>query len=374
MASLQSPTAIKSRFSRRWFERRARMLLFGLVGFWILAVFALVYHAMQFKIEPATSHQHAQLLDRHGQQNMYLRNPGKMLSNPTILRELDPNPPPQHQHQPQQQPQTHKEAELESQLRRNASPLIIFACHRADYLNRTLTHVLQYIPTSCIMGCPIVVSQDGYEQDVARVVADFTEQYKHSIPIVHIQHEPAQIDYDHQNQLSRLHVGYKKLAIHYGWALAKVFNGTAMSNSSIQVNQQNQHVQKATFPMPDRVIILEEDLLISPDFFDYMIAMAPLLDQDPTTLLTVSAFNDNGKEDFVPPKRSRNGESSQPLHVHDAAARVLRSDFFPGLGWILTRHLWDTELSAKWPQGYWDDWLRDPHQRRGRHILRPEVR
>jgi hypothetical protein len=49
-----------------------------------------------------------------------------------------------------------------------------------------------------------------------------------------------------------------------------------------------------------------------------------------------------------------------------------RSDFFPGLGWMIPRRIW-SELSPKWPRGYWDDWLREPQQRNGRHIIRPEV-
>ena len=31
------------------------------------------------------------------------------------------------------------------------------------------------------------------------------------------------------------------------------------------------------------------------------------------------------------------------------------------------------ELGPKWPDAYWDDWLRDPAQRKGRACLRPEV-
>jgi alpha-1,3-mannosyl-glycoprotein beta-1,2-N-acetylglucosaminyltransferase len=68
--------------------------------------------------------------------------------------------------------------------------------------------------------------------------------------------------------------------------------------------------------------------------------VAPLLYQD-ASLLTVSAFNDNG----------------QPRYASDETA-VHRSNFFPGLGWLLTRRLWD-ELDAKWPEekGFWDDWM-----------------
>ena len=246
-------------------------------------------------------------------------------------------------------------------LRQYASPLIIFACHRAEYLNRSLTQVLQYVPRSCLIGCPIIISQDGNDADVARIITDFQNKYqKESFPIVHIQHEPTVSK--SSDKLTSQQQGYMRLVDHYGWALAKVFGGSATTTTTTMTTTSgcipNNHNIVATlnYPKPERVIILEEDLLISPDFFDYFAAMAPLLDNHHENLFSVSAFNDNGKKG----------------HVKDAT-RVLRSDFFPGLGWMMNRKLWDTELSSKWPNGYWDDWLREPQQRQGRHVLRPEV-
>lgn len=93
--------------------------------------------------------------------------------------------------------------------------------------------------------------------------------------------------------------GYYALAQHFGWALEHLFN-------------------KALHP---RVIVLEDDIEIAADFFDYFSAVEPLLDADPT-LLAASAWNDLGQPQFV-----------------DDPARVLRSDFFPGLGWMLTRRV-----------------------------------
>lgn len=49
-------------------------------------------------------------------------------------------------------------------------------------------------------------------------------------------------------------------------------------------------------------------------------------------------------------------------------AQLYRSDFFPGLGWMMTQQLW-SELSPKWPEKYWDDWMREPEQRRDRQGL-----
>ena len=61
--------------------------------------------------------------------------------------------------------------------------------------------------------------------------------------------------------------------------------------------------------------------------------------------------------------------------------RLVRSDFFPGLGWMMPSHVWfgveshpNTGLKGRWaPGGYWDDWLREPDVRLGRQVLRPEV-
>ncbi len=40
---------------------------------------------------------------------------------------------------------------------------------------------------------------------------------------------------------------------------------------------------------------------------------------------------------------------------------------------VLCRKLWEEELSEKWPRSYWDDWMREPEQRRGRACIRPEI-
>ena len=60
------------------------------------------------------------------------------------------------------------------------------------------------------------------------------------------------------------------------------------------------------------------------------------------------------------------------MDVAKDIARVERSDFFGGLGWMLSRRIWE-ELGPKWPDAYWDDWLREPEQRRNRHVVRPVV-
>ena len=47
-----------------------------------------------------------------------------------------------------------------------------------------------------------------------------------------------------------------------------------------------------------QVIILEDDMDLADDFFEYFQALSVLLDSDPT-LLAISSWNDNGKHAHV---------------------------------------------------------------------------
>jgi alpha-1,3-mannosyl-glycoprotein beta-1,2-N-acetylglucosaminyltransferase len=227
---------------------------------------------------------------------------------------------------------TYKAADYES-------PLLIFTCSRANYLSETLTDIYKYIPKPCQFGCPIIISQDGNNPEVTQVIKDFQKKFENKgVPLLHIHHprpsshvRKPMYEYAYENS------SYQALAKHYGWALKSLFE------------EQIEGLPTA----PQRVVILEEDLHIAPDFFEYFQATSKILDEDPS-LFAVSAFNDNG-------------------HMVKDPTRLLRSDFFPGLGWMMTRRLWVDELDSKWPKDYWDDWLREPAQRQDRQVIRPEV-
>ena len=88
---------------------------------------------------------------------------------------------------------------------------------------------------------------------------------------------------------------YYKISAHYKFALRKLFDELGY----------------------ERVIILEDDMELSPDFFSYFEEAGKVMDADPS-VYTVSSWNDNG----------------QQMHVADEK-RLYRSDFFPGLGWML---------------------------------------
>jgi len=132
----------------------------------------------------------------------------------------------------------------------------------------------------------------------------------------------------------RQFLGYYKIARHFNFALTHIFN------------------RDENF---DSVILVEDDLDVAPDFFEFMAASKKILARD-KTLYCASGWNDNGKRE----------------HVKDPN-KLYRSDFFGGLGWMMMRDLWDGELKGRWAKSFWDDWFRNPEQRRGRSCIRPEV-
>ncbi|KAK1363381.1 Alpha-1,3-mannosyl-glycoprotein 2-beta-N-acetylglucosaminyltransferase [Heracleum sosnowskyi] len=199
--------------------------------------------------------------------------------------------------------------------------VVVMACNRADYLERTIKSILKY-QEPVASKYPLFVSQDGTNSDVKRKALS----YNQLTYMQHLDFEPVLTERPGEI------IAYYKIARHYKWALDQLF---------IEHNFS-------------RVIILEDDMEISPDFFDYFEAGAALLDSD-KSLLAVSSWNDNGQKQFV----------------HDPYI-LYRSDFFPGLGWMLTKSTWD-ELSPKWPKAYWDDWLRLKENHKGRQVIRPEV-
>eukprot|EP01138_Halocafeteria_seosinensis_P005103 gb/GECG01005217.1/.p1 GENE.gb/GECG01005217.1/~~gb/GECG01005217.1/.p1 ORF type:complete len:464 (+),score=65.51 gb/GECG01005217.1/:1-1392(+) len=203
--------------------------------------------------------------------------------------------------------------------------LLVICYNRPQYLRNLLNNIRQNLPEGDPLD--IFISQDGQRRDVAGEIQLFQKEVLESRPdaeVNHLQHQQ-----EHRGDDDRH--GYQKLSRHFGWAIEQVF-------------------QKGY----KHVIILEEDLEISVDFFPYFYAMAEILDND-ETLLAVSAYNDIGQPQFV----------SDPKFA-------VRSDFFPGLGWMIPRRIWD-EIGPKWPAGYWDDWMREPHVRKDRAIIRPEV-
>lgn len=202
-------------------------------------------------------------------------------------------------------------------------PILVMACNRVT-VRRCLDRLLQYRPSAELH--PIIVSQDCGHAETAGVIRSYGDK------VTHLQ-QPDLSDVAVRPEHKKFQ-GYYKISRHYRWALGQAFRNLTHS----------------------AVVIVEDDLEVAPDFFEYFRALLPLLKSDPS-LWCVSAWNDNGKEGFVDPEK---------------AALLFRTDFFPGLGWMLLRETW-AELEPKWPAAFWDDWMRQPEQRRGRACVRPEI-
>lgn len=202
-------------------------------------------------------------------------------------------------------------------------PILVIACDRVT-VKRCLDKLIEQRPSAELH--PIIVSQDCGHGETANVIASYGSQLTHIK-----QPDLSEIAVPPQHKKFQ---GYYKISRHYRWALNQVFNTFSYTS----------------------VVIVEDDIEVAPDFFEYFRALHPILKSDPT-LWCVSAWNDNGRDGYVDPGK---------------ASLLYRTDFFPGLGWMLTKDLW-MELEPKWPASFWDDWMRHPDQRKDRSCIRPEI-
>lgn len=200
-----------------------------------------------------------------------------------------------------------------------ALPIVLLTCNRPDQLKKTLDSLLS---VRGVTKENLIVAQDGAMEAVAEVVKSNGLHLLQNVEGINLR-GGAGGD------------GAERIAKHYKFSLSAAFD---------------------QMPLAPAIIIAEDDLLFSPDFYEYLAATAPVLETDPTTFV-VSAWNDNGF----------NGRVSD---VH----ALRRTEFFPGLGWLLPRKLYKEELEQHWPTQHWDHWLRSVEVHGTRDIVYPEVR
>ena len=195
-------------------------------------------------------------------------------------------------------------------------PVVLLACDRESLLRDALT--------SLVAGCgaepeDILVVRDGDDAAVERVVREFR-----GVRFASRARNPRKV-------LD----GAARIAGHYEFALKKAMEAFADAPA---------------------VVVAEDDLVFSPDFLAYFSAVGPIVERD-ASVFVVSAWNDNGFAD---------ADAADP-------AALRRSAWFPGLGWLLPRALWETELRDRWPSTHWDHWMREPRNHRGRECVYPEI-
>ena len=193
-------------------------------------------------------------------------------------------------------------------------PVAIVASNRPHYLYRMLRSLLSSVGCNPTM---ITVFIDGYFGEPLEVTKLFG--------LRGIQHTP-------------IGVRNGRISQHYKASLAATFN---------------------LFPDAQYIIILEEDLDVSPDFFQYFSQTMRLLDED-ESIYCISAWNDQGYE-----------------HTSADPSLLYRVETMPGLGWLMTRKLYKQELEQSWPTPEklwdWDMWMRLPDIRRQRECIVPDI-
>lgn len=127
----------------------------------------------------------------------------------------------------------------------------------------------------------------------------------------------------------------------------------------------SQHYRRAlNFTMNDEfkdaeyLIVLEDDLSVSPDFFVYFNWAFELFKIDPT-LYCISAWNDHGMN-----------------HAVGSESMINRIEGMPGLGWAMSRQIINQLLPIWLPkerQTDWDLFLRKPSIRKGRDCIIPDI-
>jgi len=176
--------------------------------------------------------------------------------------------------------------------------------NRPDYLDRTIKS-LKSVPLP--PNVKLYVSEDGSDPRVAAVARTHTEftllqhprdekTLEGGIPLNNVQGPPV----------------YYRISSHYKFAFTQILDTYGH----------------------DFIVFVEDDMEISRDFYTYFQAALPLIEAD-RTVWAVSSWNDNGQDKFVSDPRE-----------------LVRSDFFPGLGWGTSKSIWN-ELRATWPGGYW---------------------
>eukprot|EP01065_Artemidia_motanka_P051155 TRINITY_DN8930_c0_g1_i1.p1 TRINITY_DN8930_c0_g1~~TRINITY_DN8930_c0_g1_i1.p1 ORF type:complete len:751 (+),score=190.91 TRINITY_DN8930_c0_g1_i1:203-2455(+) len=205
--------------------------------------------------------------------------------------------------------------------------VVVIAYNRPDLLRESLEALNK---AALSKHAKVYVSQDGMEPAVMDVANNFEAMGR----VTHIVH-PRKI----LNNTVRFVLGQATparapgtmyLAAHYKWALDQMF-----------VERDHTHA-----------IILEDDMLVSKDFLAFFEMAAPLLDIDPS-LWCVSSWNDNGYR-----------------HLDLNKKQLFRTQFFPGLGWMLKRETW-MELRKSWPIDQWDHWMRVWSTSSGRECVCP---
>uniref|UniRef100_A0A915B6B5 Alpha-1,3-mannosyl-glycoprotein 2-beta-N-acetylglucosaminyltransferase n=2 Tax=Parascaris univalens TaxID=6257 RepID=A0A915B6B5_PARUN len=225
--------------------------------------------------------------------------------------------------------------------------VIVISCYRTALLRRVLNDISRLLPKSGKFGAFVSLGCDN--SDTRQITEQFTN-------IVLIQ--PQRLDSSREINstgygeelsaafLARITTEHRKSLLEHG-----------KRDELIRISAQYKYALNVVFDVfaYDYAILIEENSLISDDFFEYFLAGERLLSQD-SSIFCITAWNDNG----IPSLIERNN------------SLLWRNDFFSGVGWMISSLTW-SDLSYQWAELFWDEWLRMKMHDQGKVCIRPEI-
>lgn len=194
-------------------------------------------------------------------------------------------------------------------------PLLIFANDRPFYLKKCLKRLLS-IPASNPSN--FLVSINGFQPETKELVRFFGLNF---IETENIGFANAKISQNYKNSLKK----------------------------SFEI-----------FPKADFLLIIEEDLLVSVDFFHFFAHTIEVFRNDPS-VYCISAWNDLGYDSGYDSNNDSGYDSGYDSSYEKNGknlSAIFRTDYMPGLGWMLSRSIFEQELFPIWPdpskQWDWD--------------------
>uniref|UniRef100_A0A0M3IDU4 Alpha-1,3-mannosyl-glycoprotein 2-beta-N-acetylglucosaminyltransferase n=1 Tax=Ascaris lumbricoides TaxID=6252 RepID=A0A0M3IDU4_ASCLU len=225
--------------------------------------------------------------------------------------------------------------------------VIVIACYRTALLRRVLNDISRLLPKSGKFG--VFVSLGCDNSDARQIMEQFTNIVQIESQRLNSTREVNSTGYGEELSaafLARITTERRKSLLKRG-----------RRDELIRISAQYKYALSIVFDVfaYDYAVFIEENSLISDDFFEYFLAGERLLSQD-TSIFCISAWNDNG----IPSLIERNN------------SLLWRSDFFSGVGWMISSSTW-SDLSNQWVELFWDEWLRMKMYDQGKVCIRPEI-
>mmetsp|Transcript_7499 Transcript_7499/g.18231 ORF Transcript_7499/g.18231 Transcript_7499/m.18231 type:complete len:514 (-) Transcript_7499:266-1807(-) len=212
---------------------------------------------------------------------------------------------------------------LPNQLTREAAPVGIAIALIADNneveLQKTITSISQHMPAT---GFPLFISQYGEDEAMSALIQSQLMEEGQRTNIFHLQYV---VDKEHKS-------ASKRETDHSFWTLSQLFDNYGYS----------------------KAVILDDNLNVAFDFFDYLQASSALLDTD-SSIMCVSAWNENGQADFAKDSSS-----------------LIRTDIFPEYSSMISNSFW-REIKRDWPASDWKSFVRTLDEEKRRACIIPEV-